>query len=145
MLANGSAESVAAYALCYKCHDRDSILGDIAANVTFSEHQKHVVDLPLATGGPASCAACHDPHGVEPAATSTSHLINLNLEPTPSGSGRLEFVDGALPYRILLPHLSQRGPRPSHLPALSGRGEAAAPAQSGLAQPPGSTSSWGRS
>ncbi len=46
----------------------------------------------------ASCAACHGPHRVEPAGTSTSHLINLDRDyVTPSETGRLEFVDGALP------------------------------------------------
>lgn len=61
---DGGAESYEAYALCYDCHDRASILGNQsfaarAARVTPSGggHAGH-----LAAG--ASCATCHDPHGV---------------------------------------------------------------------------------
>jgi hypothetical protein len=79
VIAEGSTESLANYALCYKCHSRTSILGD----VSFKEHTKHL-DLR------ASCMTCHDPHGVETA----PHLINFNRQyVAPSSSGRLEFVD----------------------------------------------------
>jgi predicted CXXCH cytochrome family protein len=79
VIAEGSTESLANYALCYKCHSRTSIRGD----VSFKEHTKHL-DLRV------SCMTCHDPHGVESAA----HLVNFNRQyVTPSSSGRLEFVD----------------------------------------------------
>ncbi len=72
--------STAAYALCYKCHDRDSILDD----ESFPEHNKHVREEQTA------CTTCHDPHGV----AKVKHLVNFNLDyVTPSGSGRMEFDD----------------------------------------------------
>lgn len=50
---DGEAESEGAYALCYGCHDRESILrGD-----SFPEHRRHIVDERT------SCSTCHDPHG----------------------------------------------------------------------------------
>ena len=85
-LTDGQVETAATYALCYGCHDRDSILSD----ASFSAHRKHVVDER------ASCATCHNPHG----ATSSRALVRFN-EPVPtsgvtaSSSGRLEFVSSA--------------------------------------------------
>lgn len=46
-------ESAKAYALCYSCHDRASILG----NESFAEHSRHIV---MAS---TSCATCHASHG----------------------------------------------------------------------------------
>ncbi|MBI4602055.1 MAG: hypothetical protein HY721_08845 [Planctomycetes bacterium] len=82
-----SVESPAAYALCYRCHQRDSILGDRS----FEEHKKHVVDAM------APCSACHDPHGISSAqgtAQKNSHLINFDRSIVfPNSAGRLEFID----------------------------------------------------
>jgi hypothetical protein len=79
-LADNQAENSTAYALCYKCHSRTSILGD----QSFKSHRKHVVDAKTA------CTTCHDSHGV----TKASHLINFNtMQVTKSSGGRLEFVD----------------------------------------------------
>jgi predicted CXXCH cytochrome family protein len=50
---DGTQESVAAYALCYGCHDRTSVL----SSTVFPEHRRHVVDQRV------SCATCHNPHG----------------------------------------------------------------------------------
>ncbi|HEU6446876.1 MAG TPA: cytochrome c3 family protein [Verrucomicrobiae bacterium] len=73
------AESAQAYALCYKCHDRGSIL----ANQSFKFHSTHVVNDQTA------CTTCHDSHGV----TDAPHLINFNTTyVTPSSSGRIEYV-----------------------------------------------------
>lgn len=75
-----TVESSAAYALCYKCHSRDSIL----ANESFPLHRKHIVDVQ------AACTTCHDSHGVLKA----THLINFNRTyVTPASDGRLEFLD----------------------------------------------------
>ncbi len=78
-------ESAAVYALCYKCHDRASILGD----VTFKRHSKHVV------GGAVPCDQCHDPHGISATqgnSTNNSRLINFDRRwVTPDGWGRLYF------------------------------------------------------
>ena len=52
--ADNTEESPYAYALCYSCHSRASILG----NQSFKEHRKHVVNER------APCSACHDAHGV---------------------------------------------------------------------------------
>ncbi|MFQ5479127.1 MAG: cytochrome c3 family protein [Candidatus Binatia bacterium] len=86
--ADNTAESYQAYALCYKCHDRQSVL----ANQSFKEHNKHVVKED------APCSICHDPHGVNAAqgsATNNSHLINFDVsivQPDPD-TGMLEFQD----------------------------------------------------
>src|SRR6185369_9861027 len=52
-----TSESATAYALCYRCHDRSSILG----NQSFSSHKKHIVDLKT------PCSVCHDAHGISSA------------------------------------------------------------------------------
>ena len=46
-------ESPARYDLCYRCHNRSSILAD----QSFPQHRKHVVDVR------APCSACHSGHG----------------------------------------------------------------------------------
>ncbi len=77
-----SVESPAAYALCYKCHDRDVLLSDRS---TFPAHQRHVV----ASGVP--CSACHTAHGVaggSGTAAGNAHLIDFDtaiVQPTASG------------------------------------------------------------
>ncbi len=80
-------ESAFEYALCYKCHDRNSILEDDS----FGEHDKHV------RGEDAPCSACHDPHGVSATqgnSVNNSHLINFNLNiVSPNSSGLLMFED----------------------------------------------------
>ena len=71
--ADNSAESPIAYALCYKCHDRTSILAD----ESFPEHRRHVVN------SNAPCSVCHDPHGVSSIQGNpfnNSHLINFDVD-----------------------------------------------------------------
>jgi predicted CXXCH cytochrome family protein len=85
---DGTHESDNAYALCYKCHERSSILGDRS----FPSHRKHVVD------DRTPCSVCHDPHGVSASGSdpgSGSHLINFDVSvvtPDPD-SGLLRFED----------------------------------------------------
>ncbi len=70
--ADNTVESTVAYALCYKCHDRTSIL----ANESFPEHRKHIVEEN------SPCSACHDPHGIDANAgnpINNSNLINFDL------------------------------------------------------------------
>ncbi len=67
--ADFTAESAQAYALCYDCHDRTSILND----ESFTFHRVHVVE------SQSPCSACHDPHGVDGDPTRHSHLINFDL------------------------------------------------------------------
>jgi predicted CXXCH cytochrome family protein len=74
----GNASS-AYYALCYKCHDQNSLLN----NSNFSGHRKHIEDEKTA------CTTCHDPHGVQ----SSTHLINFNLDYVTPFNGSIEFID----------------------------------------------------
>jgi predicted CXXCH cytochrome family protein len=67
--ASPTAESPQAYALCYDCHDRNSILGD----ESFPLHRAHVVR------GRTSCSACHSPHGVGGSSAQHDNLINFDV------------------------------------------------------------------
>jgi predicted CXXCH cytochrome family protein len=81
-------ESQQSYDLCYKCHDRGSILGD----ESFPWHRKHIVEARN------SCSACHDSHGISSAQgrrMNHTHLINFDAtQAFPDRiTGRLEFID----------------------------------------------------
>lgn len=82
-------ESPAAYALCYRCHDRSKLLDKHAT--AFSEHKKHI------EGEDAPCSACHDPHGIPAGGAggnSGTHLINFDLSiVAPNRDGLLRFED----------------------------------------------------
>ncbi|MCC6676436.1 MAG: hypothetical protein IT436_04770 [Phycisphaerales bacterium] len=82
-----TSESAAAYALCYACHDRASILDD----ASFPSHQKHIVDERT------PCSACHDAHGIasfQGNPVNNSNLINFATNIVfPNSAGRLEFRD----------------------------------------------------
>ncbi|MFQ5548699.1 MAG: cytochrome c3 family protein [Woeseia sp.] len=84
---DNTTESTFEYALCYKCHDRNSILGDDS----FKEHDTHV------RKEDAPCSTCHDPHGVSATQgnpVNNTHLINFDLNiVSPSSSGLLMFED----------------------------------------------------
>ncbi|PWU14676.1 MAG: hypothetical protein C5B50_16870 [Verrucomicrobia bacterium] len=88
LLADFQRESPANYALCYKCHDRSSILRDQsfrAMNQLGQDrgHRFHIEDAK------AACTTCHDSHGV----ADQQRLINFNRDyVTPSSNGRLEFI-----------------------------------------------------
>jgi hypothetical protein len=81
-------ENAAAYALCYKCHSRDSILRDDSFKAVDAEgqargHRFHVADQK------ASCVTCHDSHGVQ----SARNLINFNTRyVSASSNGRLQYI-----------------------------------------------------
>ncbi len=69
---DNTQESSDAYAVCYKCHDRSSILGD----QSFKEHNKHIVEKNT------PCSACHDAHGISSTQgnpTNNAHLINFDI------------------------------------------------------------------
>ncbi len=75
-----TTESSQAYALCYKCHNRNSILSD----QSFNEHRMHIVDKK------APCTVCHDPHGV----STNNHLINFDRTVVfPNDRGILKYED----------------------------------------------------
>jgi len=66
-----TSENPVVYALCYRCHNRTSILAD----QSFSRHRKHIVEKRT------PCSVCHDPHGVSITQTTGStgtHLINFD-------------------------------------------------------------------
>ncbi|MBP9143861.1 MAG: hypothetical protein KBF21_06345 [Thermoanaerobaculia bacterium] len=84
---DGTGESYESYALCYRCHERTSILADesfrtraFRTTPSGGGHSGH-----LAAGAP--CSACHDPHGVavggneafNPSGDHT-HLINFDTQ-----------------------------------------------------------------
>jgi len=71
-LTDGQPESAFAYALCYKCHSRSTVL----SGASFRLHQSHVVN------DKAACTTCHDSHGV----ANTPHLINFNSTYVTNGS-----------------------------------------------------------
>ena len=90
---DNTPESYDNYALCYRCHNRQSILSDqsfrgsmIRKTPSGGGHSGH-----LAAGAP--CSLCHDAHGVSDAAVagvlgtgSHTHLINFDTRsvlPTP--------------------------------------------------------------
>lgn len=69
-------ESPSAYALCYGCHNRTSILAD----ESFPLHTTHVANTP--------CTACHDPHGSQ-----LPRLINFDATiVSPNSNGVLEYI-----------------------------------------------------
>lgn len=79
--ADPQVESAQAYALCYRCHSRSSIL----ANESYAGHNLHVTEQN------AACSVCHDPHGVE----RNTNLINFDrniVGPASNGMGP-EFMD----------------------------------------------------
>ena len=83
-------ESSGSYALCYKCHSRESILGDqsfraVNASGQGRGHRFHIADQKTA------CTTCHDSHGV----ASNARLINFNTDyVTPASNGQIRFTAG---------------------------------------------------
>ncbi len=104
-------ESSAAYALCYRCHQRDGF-GGILNDASFP-HRVHVVD------SRTPCSACHTAHGISSAQgtlMNNSHLINFDTSivfPDPV-TGRLEYrSEGMFSGSCTLtchgrPHLDER-------------------------------------
>lgn len=82
---DGTPESYENYALCYRCHERTSILADrsfaasaLRTTPSGGGHSGH-----LAAGAP--CSACHDPHGINTSGSEAfrptgdhTHLINFD-------------------------------------------------------------------
>jgi predicted CXXCH cytochrome family protein len=81
-------ESEERYALCYRCHERESILADVSfkQNISFKGgHSGHLENVLY----PSPCSVCHDPHGVQsnPATGSHDHLINFDTRIVSARSG----------------------------------------------------------
>ncbi|PLX76172.1 MAG: cytochrome C [Desulfuromonas sp.] len=80
---DGRSESSQAYALCYECHERSSLL----ANESFPYHALHIQGRIGGQDG-TSCFTCHDAHG----STQYQHLIRFNQEIVSENlDGRLEY------------------------------------------------------
>jgi predicted CXXCH cytochrome family protein len=83
---DNTPESAATYALCYRCHDRTSILN----NESFSGHSLHVQQQNT------PCSVCHDAHGIsstQGTAANHAHLMNFDTSvvfPDPL-TGRIEY------------------------------------------------------
>ncbi len=79
---DGTPESPNAYALCYKCHKRETVLSTLSS---FPLHANHVSPGPaakLATAIPTPCSACHNAHGVSSLVgnqVNNAHLIDFDL------------------------------------------------------------------
>ena len=83
---SGFPESPSRYALCYRCHSRSSILND----ESFDKHDKHI------RGENASCAACHDSHGISSSQgnpINNTHLINFDTSVVFPNNGQMYFED----------------------------------------------------
>jgi len=83
---DNTIESPTSYALCYKCHDRNSIL----ANESFSAHNSHIVTYL------APCSVCHDGHGISSTQGNTlnnSHLINFEITIVQPEQGIIRYDD----------------------------------------------------
>lgn len=83
-------ESPAVYALCYKCHDRNTVLSETASK--FPRHNKHVLDERT------PCNVCHDPHGISLTgvgrpAQQQSGLLNFYVGP---GTNKVTPSNGKL-------------------------------------------------
>ena len=81
-----TVEDSQSYALCYKCHDRNSILAD----ESFSAHNSHIVTYQ------APCSACHDAHGIsytQGNSLNNSHLINFDINIVLPEQGTIRFDD----------------------------------------------------
>jgi len=90
--ADNTTESATAYALCYGCHNRTSILGD----VSFKEHSKHIV------GEKTPCNTCHDPHGISSTqgnSTNNTNLINFWTTIVSNSSGGLRKFEDQGSYK----------------------------------------------
>lgn len=78
-------ESPQAYALCYSCHNRASILG----NESFRYHSLHINGKSGFNSG-TSCYTCHNSHG----STEYKYLIKFNRSVVfPNSKGLLKYVE----------------------------------------------------
>jgi hypothetical protein len=81
---DGRSESSHAYALCYKCHDRTSILGD----ESFPHHALHIIGNRSANQPGTSCYTCHDAHG----SSAHQYLIRFNTDVVEENlAGKLDY------------------------------------------------------
>lgn len=84
--------TLAAYALCDKCHDVDGLVRGVDSNGDSDVHDKHV------RGEDTACATCHASHGVYGGSPiGNSMLIDFDLRiVAPNSMGMLRFEDRGL-------------------------------------------------
>lgn len=81
---DGRSESTHAYALCYRCHDRISLLNDNS----FPYHALHILGNRSKGLPGTSCFTCHDAHG----SSSNQYLIRFNTDVVePNLDDKLQF------------------------------------------------------
>ena len=92
---DGTSESQSAYAMCYKCHNRGSILG----NESFPRHNFHITGAgAMGMGGMGGnlstpCNVCHDPH-----ASDFEKLINFDTSVVSRNSAGLRQFNSTGTY-----------------------------------------------
>ena len=96
LTADRTAESPQAYALCYKCHDRNlfalapASLPAGTESSRFPSHYSHVVTYA------APCSACHDAHGVSSLSgnrVNNAHLVDFDVNVvSPNRMGIRQYV-----------------------------------------------------
>ncbi|MBM4032154.1 MAG: hypothetical protein FJ291_10255 [Planctomycetes bacterium] len=80
---DGLAESAEQYALCYRCHNRNTLVLNRTSGF-FEFHNQHIVDIR------ASCRTCHNVHG----SPRYTHLIDFDTRVVfPNAQGSLTFED----------------------------------------------------
>jgi hypothetical protein len=91
--ADGTPESAGAYALCYKCHDRNAFASEAPFGdaTPFKPHFLHIYSQK-----PTPCSICHDSHGIAQTqgTSSNQRLINFDtsiVRPLPK-NGKLEWM-----------------------------------------------------
>jgi len=89
--ADGTIESESAYALCYKCHDRNAFASEapFGAGTPFKPHFKHIY------GENTPCSVCHDSHGISQTQGSPSNQRLINFDTSivrPLPNGKLEWA-----------------------------------------------------
>jgi len=84
---DNQSESPSLYALCYRCHNRASILG----NESFKYHALHIQGAGgTAAANGTSCFTCHNSHG----SSEYKYLIRFNTSVvSPNSKGMLKFVE----------------------------------------------------
>lgn len=91
-MADERPESEGAYALCYKCHSRASIM----ANESFRYHAQHIDGDPASGWLGTSCYTCHDAHG----STENPYLIRFNEDVVrENAEGKMQYKEQGVATR----------------------------------------------
>lgn len=106
---DNTIETTEAYALCYRCHDRNILMSPLSS--AFRLHSKHVQQENT------PCSVCHDAHGISATQGSFSNnraLINFDTTVVaPNSAGDLYFIGDAISLNscALLCHGNDHAPK----------------------------------